>query len=132
MVDVSDPGLLSSIPNWMQVIANVAVAATVAAASVFTYFKTKSTSAPAPTVITATEDHGMINQFMAKALEIMERTAIAQEQTAESAEKIAELMHRHAEDEEIEHRVQERMRARRSEEDRQSGTKAYKNPTERT
>ena len=114
MGDVSDPNLLSNIPAWVQILANVAVGATVASASVFTYFRTRATPTQMPmiTASTSTDDHGLINQFIAKALEIMERSAIAAEQTADSAQRIAVSMSKRDEDAEIDRRVAERMRQR--------------------
>ena len=110
---------MDSIPNWLQIAGNIAVFTVVAISSIYAYFHTRwgGTSAASTLAISSVEGNTFINQFVTKSLELMERNAIAIEEVAEALSVIAASMKQRDEDANIDRRIEERMRARHSQED---------------
>ena len=108
MADVSDPNVVSSLPAWVQAFINGIVVLGLAAGGFFTYWRQRNKGAVGDAItVSGGEDHGMVNQFIVKALDIMDRSASAHETSAAALQAVAQSMLKRDTDAEIERRARE-------------------------
>lgn len=113
MAEMVDPGFVNNIPGWVQIVGNVAVFATITASTAFAYIRTRVGSNGGGVEVAGADEHSATNRFIVKALEIMERTATAQERTAIAAQAIAASVAHRDQNAEIDRRINERFRHNR-------------------
>ena len=106
---------MDSIPSWLQVAGNIAIFTVVAVSSIYAYFHTRWM--PSSSGFASPGDHTILNPWVTKMLEMMERNATATEEAAEALSAMAASMKQRDESAEIDRRIEERMRARHSQED---------------